>query len=457
MFKLNIKNQHGAVTLLTSLMLVIATSLVVMSSGKTILQETKITSNSYRTAQADAAANAAMDYAISYFQVGGSLDQWHTADNAAGADSIVDYPFDTNIPTESSCTMPTSSAFPITLGTTGTQQTLARFSFINTPTYDDDGDGTTANIINPCDGDGQLNAAGTNMNAAMVVAQGWSDDCSAVRTITQCLTVSNGSILKGNGPEQPFISKGQVMAGGSATIVNRYTNSTIWTGEGFGTNGASIETYSRTKDTTLADDFTSDSGDLEKTRLLETDETVDTQAMSNNQNGVGVDVVTNDPNLSEISNDDFFDLFFKDLDGVADNTKAEVKTMAGGQMLPAGSDIDGLNGLIWVEGTSTTTTINGGTIGSLDNPAILIVEGDMRLVGNVTMYGVIYVIGELFVAGNVDVVGSVITEVTGDATGDLTVVFNPFSSGDDDASMMGASPVPIAGTHTIVSGSWKDW
>jgi len=446
--------QKGAATLLTAVMLILATTLVAITTGKTVLQETKITANSYRTAQANTAANAAMDYAVAYFQVSG-LDQWHTADDEAGSDDIVDFPIDADTPTLASCSFTNATANHIVLGTGTDQTTLARFYFINTPTYDDDNDGSTAEIVNPCDAAGSLSSAGTNMNAGMVVAQGWSDDCSAVRTISQCITVGNGSILKGDGPEQPFISKGQVMVGGSATIINRYTNSTIWTGSSVGLTGAAIETYSRTADTDLATDFTDSNGNLEKSRLIESDESIDTQAMTNSKNGIGADVITGDPNIANNTDDEFFELFFKDMDGIADNSKAEIKALAGTQLLPAGSDLDGLNSLIWVEGTSTATSLNGGTIGTAEKPAILIVEGDLNLAGGTEIYGVIYVVGELFVAGTVTVTGSVITEVTGDATGNLTIIYTPFSSDGDPT--MGSSTNPIAGTHTVVSGSWKDW
>jgi len=32
-----------------------------------------------------------------------------------------------------------------------------------------------------------MGTLGTNMTRALVTAKGWSDDCTAVRTITQCV------------------------------------------------------------------------------------------------------------------------------------------------------------------------------------------------------------------------------------------------------------------------------
>jgi len=436
-----------------------------MTSGKTVLQETKMTANSYRTAQANAAANAAMDYATAYFMVDPSQTQCDNGDGTQNCgldhdkDGSVDYTADANVPTPESCAIDdiTTSAKLFQLGTTSTQKTYARFYFRN-DLYDHDNDSSTPND-NLCNADNRLiqDTSGNwiNMHAAIIIAQGWSDDCSATRTLTQCVTVSNGSVLKGNGPEQPFVSKGDGLSGGNAKIINRYTNTSIWTGGVLNSNGASTETYSRTANTEISDNTFSQNGQLDKTVLENEDESLNTLAMSNNQNGIGIDVITEDPNLGTISDAEFFDLFFKDLDDDPDtDNKQNVKDVS--NVIPSGSDIDGLQGLIWVEGTGSTTTLNGGTVGSVDSPAILIVEGDLRFVGTTKVYGVIYVIGELFIAGNTTVVGSVITEVTADALGTLRLVYSPFGNGDGNLGT-GAASVEVAGSYTVVNGSWKDW
>jgi len=58
--------QQGAVTLLTAVVLLISITLVGFLTAKTVLVETQMTADNYRTSQAAAAASAAMDQAVAY-------------------------------------------------------------------------------------------------------------------------------------------------------------------------------------------------------------------------------------------------------------------------------------------------------------------------------------------------------------------------------------------------------
>ena len=84
------KNQQGAASLLTALVLLISITLVILLTSKEVLVETKVTADNYRTSQATAAASAAMNHAEAYFMAGG-LDQRINATGAVGADELVDY------------------------------------------------------------------------------------------------------------------------------------------------------------------------------------------------------------------------------------------------------------------------------------------------------------------------------------------------------------------------------
>jgi len=475
----SINKQKGAASLLTAVMLIIATTLVVMSSGKTILQETKMTSNSYRTAQANAAASAAMDYATIYFTTNvygvlksdgvtiddsiGGLDQWHAANGKEGSDGILDYPMDFNIPTINSCQHPSSSTKTITLGTSSTQQTLARFYFINTATYDDDNDNTTPEINNPCDANGKLSEP-DNMNAAMVVAEGWSDDCSATRKLTQCVTVGNSevSILKGSGPEQPFVTQGAAPLNGTTDIINRYTNITIWAGGEFGVDG-SPNTFIRSDGDTvdsLMEDAETD-GEDSLHYLNNEDEDQNTQTMSNAKNGTGLDIVPNDPFLANKSSDELFDLFFRDdLDEESGNAKEEIEGMAedSSQRFTETTDLTGKSGLIWFDPAGGDISI--GDAGTAEKPVIIIVEGSGKVTINSSdIFGVVYVMGTLKLGGNSIITGSIISEeVENNVAGTPKVIFNPFGSGGDDGlGGLGGSESSVNNTYTVVNGSWKDW
>ena len=76
---LTLNKQKGAVTLLTGMILLISITLISLLTAKTVLVETQITADNYRTSQAEAAASAAMDQAVAYFNAGG-FDQQEIAD-----------------------------------------------------------------------------------------------------------------------------------------------------------------------------------------------------------------------------------------------------------------------------------------------------------------------------------------------------------------------------------------
>jgi Tfp pilus assembly protein PilX len=431
-----VNQQQGAATLFTALALLISITLVGLLASKTVLVETKITADNYRTGQATAAATAAMDHAVAYFMAGG-LNQ--------DGDTAVDFTGPGAEPTAASCTMPATTAFPLTLAS-GAQTTYAQFYFNNTDDNACDCQ-TTATEDQDGDGDGDcMGTAGTNMTRALVTAKGWSDDCTAERTITQC--VGTYDIFdSGESPQQPFISRAGVGAFGNATIINRYNNSSIWTGGADTVHGAAYGTYLRPSGTEIADYTTAE--------LDNEDEGDDTQLVSNRDAGNGIDVITNDNtlanktvssvNLTDPTQNDFFDMFFA-------HTKSEMRNSANdnGQMLAAGASLDGLTGLIWVEGD---TTLNGGPVGSATNPAILIVNGNLSISGNPDIFGVVYVTGALSITGTPIIKGSIVAEGnSAGGGGTFTLVYKPW--GDDGTN---AAPPFIAGTGAVISGSWKDW
>jgi Tfp pilus assembly protein PilX len=454
--KLPIHKQQGAATLFTALVLLICITLVSLLVSKTVLVETKITADNYRIGQAAAAASAAMDQAVAYFNAGG-LDQHLNATPATlTADSLVDYTGPGAEPTVGSCSMPATTAFPLTLAS-GSQTVYSQFYFDNT---DDNACDCQTTLAENIDGDGDgdcMGTAGTNMTRALVTAKGWSDDCTAVRTITQCVTTFN-IFDGGDSPQQPFVSRAGIGAFGNATIINRYSNITIWTGGPDTVYSAAFGTYLRPSDTEKADYTTAQlDSDCEATPCNDASNPgPNAQLVSNRESGNGIDIVSNDPTLSgkttsttdytDPAQNEFFDMFFA-------QTKAEIKASAAstGQMLPAGSSVDGMTGLIWVDGDASLN----GAAGTSTSPAILIVDGDLNITGaNYTFNGVIYVTGDLQMTGGPTVKGSIISESDSVPTGagSITLVFKPW--GDDGTNQ---NPPFIAGTGAVIAGSWKDW
>ncbi len=428
--------QQGAATLLTAVILLISITLVSLLTAKTVLVETQITADNYRTEQATAAASAAMDQAVAYFNAGG-LDQINNTNGTVSPDGKIDYEGPSTALPAATCTaraaltFPLSNPappFPLTL-TSGAQTTYAQYHFSNTAAG--------------CVGAG---ASGIDMTQGMITAKGWSDDCTAVRTITQCVGTYN-IFDGGQGPRQPFVSKAGVGVFGNSKIINRYTDVSIWTGGADDVHGAAYGTYLRPSGKEIADYTTAQLDDPVAGN--------NTQLVSDRDTGNGVDVLTDDPtiaskttsktNLTNPAENQFFDMFFA-------HTKAEIKAAANtnGQMFPAGANLNGKTGLIWVEGN--TALHNGDKVGTAASPAILIVNGDLDLTGG-PIYGVIYVIGELKITGNPVVTGSIVSENgPNKGAGTLTLVYKPMGG-----EGTGSSPPFIVGTGAVIAGSWKDW
>jgi hypothetical protein len=287
------------------------------------------------------------------------------------------------------------------------------------------------------------------MTRALVTATGRSDDGIAVRTVTQCMgtfDIFDG----GNGPKQPFVSKASVGVFGNATIINRYSNSSIWTGGANDISGAAFATYLRPSNTETSDYIKAElNSDCEVGPCGDPNNPgPNTQMVSNKGAGAGIDIITDDATLASKTADQFFDMFFAVTKAqfmkVAENADQKLPNAAGA------TSPNGMSGVIWVEGNLTLNA--GDVVGSPATPAVLVVNGDFSLSGGATVYGVIYVTGTLHITGNPVIKGSVIGEsnTTSGGGGTLKLVYVPIV-GDDQA------PPFIVGTGAIVPGSWKDW
>lgn len=420
--------QSGAVSLLTALILVIAVTLLALFSARIVVNETRVAASDYRTSQAVEAAMAALDEGMAVFNANGArIDPTFTAPTQAQLDTLV-----------ANCT-----ATPPTAATTNAQEvgipdlaapaTLGLYYFTNTVAGGD-----------RCGANGEE-------DAGTIVAMGWSDDCTAQRTISACL----GSVpifRDGNGPKQPFITGGSIGISGTAQIINRYTNIAIWAGQSVAVTSGAAETYLRPAGTNVTD--------YDATTLQSENENLATQLVSNGASGFGVDIVYGDASLANLTRDQFFGLFF------AQNKQAikELAETAGnrlnpGQLPPANSGGNVTSGLYWVgnandlnvSATDTKVAANS-EYGSIDEPIVLIVNGDFSMVGGGKIYGMVYVAGNLKLAGGPVIYGAMINEAGASTdTGNYTIVYVPFG-GDS-----GMNEPSIVDSGIIVPGSWSDW
>jgi Tfp pilus assembly protein PilX len=405
----DLNRQGGAATLLTALVLLIGITLVTLTTSKTVLVETQMAADNYRTAQAVAAANYAMDYGVNYFNNGG-FDQVNNGTGAAGSDGVVD-----------------AITVPNLASADGLQTTTATLTFNNATTT-------------------RCAPTAVTMKNGLITATGFSDDGLASRTITQCVVPLG--ILRNDGPKQPLVAQGNVALTGNAKIINRYTNTTIWSGDDVSIgSSSSMATYIKNPA----------AGSLTQAQLLSTDETSNTQLVSNRNLGNGLDIIDKDPSLGTLVGLDFFKNFFN-----ADS-RAEVKAMAEaiGQSYTAMSNAITTpvkTGLIWVEGNQT---MNGGTIGSLTDPAIVVVNGDLTLGGGATIFGVLYVAGKYTINGTPQVIGCNVVEGTDLSTGLQATA--PIVGGTGTITLVfwqnieGGSTKPMKGLTSVVGGSLRDW
>ncbi|MEY3288003.1 MAG: hypothetical protein RLZZ419_245 [Pseudomonadota bacterium] len=428
------KNQNGITTLLTALVLLIGITLVTLLTSKTVLLQIQMAADNYRMTQAVAAANAALDFGIGYFDgvvnasgivvAGFDHDNNKCPDYLSDPLSYVDPSTNTTI----NCAVTLPHALTYT-SADGSLVTTARVTF-------DNDHGTRCVAVSEI----------PNMKSGLITATGFSDDGLAQRTMSQCVGTIN--VFGGNSPKQSMVSRSGVGLTGNYKMINRYYNTTAWSGSAVNIGAsASASTYLRPVGTRESD-YTraqlEDSG---------TGNTWTSQPISDRNKGNGVDTIANDPGLASLAGDAFFNNFF-----YGDRTIMQNLAQSLSQVYPAANvgNAAGKSGVVWIEGD---TSINGGTYGSADSPVIMIINGNLDARGTPNINGLLYVRGQLNAAGTVGVLGSVIVEgdpalvPTGEdpvvGHGGVDLVYSPYT--------LDRSSNSIVGTTTAISGSWRDW
>lgn len=261
------------------------------------------------------------------------------------------------------------------------------------------------------------NPVANNYELINISSTGTSDDGSSTHTVSQL--VQFGSMLL-NPPTVPLTAKSNISLSGNSQIINTYNNTTIVSGGTVSMGGSSS--------TILSSGTSSTSGNIRS------------------------DVQQNQSSISSQSDADFFASYF----GLsANNIKSGVQHYySNSSNTNYGGTIGGMTGRsIWIDQTGGTATLNGNvTIGSTANPVLLIVNGNVRFSGNVTIYGYIFILGTSTtdLLGNVTVVGGMATTNTLSATGSIQVVYSPtvLANLQNNGNMRYYAKVP---------GSWKDF
>ncbi|OGT45434.1 MAG: hypothetical protein A3E83_00395 [Gammaproteobacteria bacterium RIFCSPHIGHO2_12_FULL_41_20] len=261
------------------------------------------------------------------------------------------------------------------------------------------------------------NPIANNYNLIHITSTGVSDDGTATRVVSQ--SVQFGSMLV-NAPDNPLITKGTLSLGGSSKIINMESNSTIISGSTIEINGSA--------------------------------ETVLSSGTSSTSSVKGSDVQENVSSIQSMSQNDFFATYF----GVSSNTiQSNIAHYYTNNVNTNYNNL--LNGLtgtsIWIEQTAGTAELNGTTtVGSADNPVILIVNGDLKLTGSVTIYGFVYVMGTTTtdILGNVTINGSMATADNLEISGSTEIVYS-------SSVLQNLQNQLSLSYYAKVPGTWKDF
>ena len=401
-----ISKQRGAVVISLSIIFLLLTTFVTLYVAKGILLEQKIVNNEMRSKLAFEAAEFGLSAAIEYVSGGADRD----------GDDVMDPVF-------------------ILVDNIGTK--------------------TVSNVGNQSV-DVTVKALGTEELAFKIISQGYSDDKTATRTITQVITVQDALP---NAPDNPFTSKGSISISGSGDVYNPEGNSTIWSG------GDVTLDSSGTIKTRIADPSNTDPSGAKYPDCMDIPMSC---ALTNtvSESTVGLDVIEQDGNLANLSPPEMFENFFGMSPAVYKASKATVTITTSGEFISANKN----NEIIWFDNPAGTMSIPAGTLVGCDAPkelnhavynslktcpiqdeapSILIINGNLDIAANASIYGIVFVMGTLTAHGTPNIHGALVTagEGANSATGSFSVWYN---------SRILQSVRTIAPMASL-SGAWKDF
>lgn len=389
--------QRGAATILVALILLIASTLLVLIAGQASVTEQRLSANDVRARQALAAAQAGVDHALAYRRT-------------PKADLTLEV---------------------LSNGTLDNASYRARFCLPDaTP---------PACPVNPADAIscGIGKNATANVGELLIYSCGWSDDGAARRPITQ---LSSRIDSFGAGIAMPLVARGTAnLLVGGATILNYFNDLTVWSGDNLLGQSMTGKTFIRSSDHAEPQAGTA----YRNTGNSPTCNNPPTGYMCSTQGSdIGHDVIISDPNLAGLGADPFFQTFMGTSLNDYNQEIASIQVDA-----DSSADIAALNGIkaetIWINGNTSLD----GVYGTENEPVVIVVDGDLNLGANAVINGIVFVTENLNGNGTPRIYGAMIVAGTANATGNLTLVFDPSVIGK--ATKLGAA--------VGKPGSWKDW
>jgi len=418
-----IKFERGAATLLVSILLLLATTLITLFASRVGIMDQRISGNELRHKVAFANAEAGLEQAAAYLSANPVLHEGNTSDGWA------------------TCTG-SSTIFPCNLS--GAEMVYATV---------DTGVSISASISGPLPlATSYLIKTATNIIA---LGDGTSDDGTGAAIAQVNLTITS---LLTPGEVPPLMVPSGNLSGNFNIVPN----------PNGGGPGVPISIWAKdTLDTSGANWKTCDHGDFQDGGNVCMDTKGDgvsgdswsscscTTERSNSSNVTG-DIVMYSG--TDFPNSPFVYMFGDEANGdTFDALKPEIKAQAEANGLvlnncdTLSADFSGLVGsaLVWVEGDCLIGS--NVQIGSRDKPIILVVEGELRANAGADLWGILLGLTEFVLNGGPVIHGSAISEITSDLTnGTYSQVYDQsvFDSLRDDS---------INITSAKVTYSWRNF
>lgn len=262
------------------------------------------------------------------------------------------------------------------------------------------------------------NPVANDLTLIQITSTGRNSEGSSTRVVSQL--VKYGSVLF-SPANSPIVSQGQVSMTGNANITNTEFDTTIQSASSVSLSGSA--------------------------------QTILNSGVSSTSTAQASDIQSNNTSLGNMTQSDFFATYFGDTSAAVKNKMQHVYT--NNTNTNYSSQLNGMNGTsIWIDQTGGTATINGNTtIGTAENPVLLIVNGSLSVSGNLTIYGYIFVFGENIIdsfSGNVSIHGAIASTVNLSMSGNIEVTYNSSVINN----LQGLSSMRY---YAKVPGSWKDF
>ncbi|MFU8832863.1 MAG: PilX N-terminal domain-containing pilus assembly protein [Wenzhouxiangella sp.] len=146
------------------------------------------------------------------------------------------------------------------------------------------------------------------------------------------------------------------------------------------------------------------------------------------------------------------DAFFEQVLGMDKDTyKAGAKVVSAGESL---GDVN-VNPAVWYDGD---LRLQSGTLGSPEKPITLVINGDLAMLGNVTIWGLVYMIGNDFSAGTTKIFGQLVAENGISVTGNASVFFNEDLAKVAPLDALAGDPATVLGEvkASFDANSWRE-